>query len=883
MWGTMAAVSASPDVPSPQRDTSSGLIAGFRNWPRWGRWVTYLAVLLVLLLVAGLIAGIVVVRRPFPTVSGEIEVPGLKSEVEVIRDSHGIPQVYADDAEDLFYAQGFVHAQDRFFEMDFRRHVTSGRLSELLGKDALHTDMYIRAMGWRRVAEEELSLLSPETLDYLEAYSAGVNAYIDSNTPGQMALEYSVLALDGLDYTPEEWTPADSVAWLKAMSWDLRGNMEEEIQRAIMSVHHSKQEIAALFPPYPFARHQPIVDQGAVVDRVFEQDATAGDTRLPTRPGLPAGTVKALQRLDAGLKAMPDLVGKGQGIGSNGWVVDGEHSTTGQPILANDPHLGLSLPGIWHQMGLHCREVTAECPFDVAGFTFSGLPGVVIGHNQDIAWGFTNLGPDVTDLYLEKIDGKSYVYDGRKRPLEMRDETIEVAGEDEPFTFTVRSTRHGPLLSDVSPQLSTVGANAPVRTGAPERENGYAVALSWTALTPNRSADALFMIDRSRSWDEFRDAARQFASPSQNMVYADRQGHIGYQAPGLIPIRKSGRIGDYPAEGWLPENDWTGKYVPFDALPSVLDPDDGMVATANQAVVDKDYPYFLGDSWAYGYRSQRILDLLREKQKLSVEDMAEIQLDTRNGFAPTFVPYLMNVFMPSQYLAAGQRLLERWNYKQPADSAAAAYYNAVWRNTLAMTFHDQLQESVWPDGSDRWFEVMANLLEDPDNPWWDDADTETVVETRDDILFKAMAVSRDELVRRQARRASDWTWGHLHRMDLENQSLGQSDVGIVRRLFNRGGYEVGGGESIVDATGWTASKGYDVDWAPSMRMVVSMDDLDKSRWINLTGVSGHPFDSHYVDQTDLWVAGDTLPWYFSRERVAEAGEDTLKLVPARPE
>ncbi len=658
-------MSASPDAQTVQRDASSNPFVAFRSWPRWGRWATYVVVALVLLLVAGLVAGVTVVRRPFPTVSGEIEVPGLSAEAEVIRDGHGIPQVYADTAEDLFYAQGFVHAQDRFFEMDFRRHVTSGRLSELLGRDALQTDMYIRTMGWRRVAEQELSLLSPETLDYLKAYSAGVNAYIDSHEPGQMALEYSVLALNGLEYTPEEWTPADSVAWLKAMAWDLRGNMDEEIQRAIMSVRHSKREIATLYPSYPFDRHQPIVNQGAVVDRVFEQDAAAGETRLPTRPPLPAGTVKALEHINDGLKSMPDLMGKGQGIGSNGWVVDGEHSTTGKPILANDPHLGIALPGIWHQMGLHCREVSDACPFDVAGFTFSGMPGVVIGHNQDIAWGFTNLGPDVTDLYLEKVDGKTYEYDGKKRPLQMRDETIEVQGEDEPFTFTVRSTRHGPLLSDVSPQLSTVGANAPVEEGSPERGNGYAVALSWTALTPSRTADALFMIDRARSWDEFRGAAREFAAPSQNMVYADREGHIGYQAPGLIPIRKSGRVGDYPAEGWLPANDWTGSYVPFDALPSLLDPDDGMVATANQAVIDEDYPYFLGDSWAYGYRSQRIVDLLKRKQKLSVEDMAAIQLDNRNGFAPTFVPYLLDVFMPSQYLAAGQRLLESWNYRQP--------------------------------------------------------------------------------------------------------------------------------------------------------------------------------------------------------------------------
>ena len=274
-----------------------------------------------------------------------------------------------------------------------------------------------------------------------------------------------------------------------------------------------------------------------------------------------------------------------------------------------------------------------------------------------------------------------------------------------------------------------------------------------------------------------------------------------------------------------------------------------------------------------------MLDL---RARFSVDDMARMQLDNRNGFAPTFVPYLLDVFMPSQYLSAGQRLLERWDYQQHPDSAAAAYYNAVWRNTLELTFHDQLQESVWPDGGDRWFEVMRVLLADPDNSWWDNLDTETVVESRDEILFEAMSLARDELVRTQARRPGEWTWGHHHRMDLENQSLGQSDVGVVRWLLNRGGYQVGGGDSIVNATGWTAPAGYAVDWAPSMRMVVSLEDLDDSRWINLTGVSGHAFHGNYVDQTDLWVAGETLPWYFSRERLEETAEDTLTLVQAAP-
>jgi penicillin G amidase len=853
----------------------------FRSWPRAARWSAYVAVGVVLAIVAALVAGVVVVRRSFPQTSGEIAVPGLTSKVTVIRDDHGIPQIYADTSHDLFYAQGFVQAQDRFFEMDVRRHITAGRLSELLGRPALKTDMYIRTMGWRRVAAKELSMLKPETLSYLDAFSAGVNAYIHSHTPSQMSLEYSVLALNGLNYDPEDWTPLDSVSWLKAMAWDLRGNMDDEIARAIASAHHTKAEIAQLFPPYPYAQHRPIVDQGAVVDGVYEQNATSGGTRKPARPALNAQTLHALSDLDKGLKSMPQVLGHGDGIGSNGWVVDGAHSSTGEPILANDPHLAVSIPGIWYQMGLHCNKLSSACPFDVTGFTFSGLPGVVIGHNQQIAWGFTNLGPDVTDLYLEKLRGKDYVYGGKRTPLTTRDESIKIAGEKKPFTFTVRSTRHGPLLSDVSAQLSTVGANAPVEHGAPPRGNGYGVALAWTALTPKNTADALFELDKATNWDQFRAGARDFATPAQNMVYADRDGHIGYQAPGLIPIRKSGNTGDYPAQGWLPSDDWTGKYIPFDALPSVLDPKDGFVATANQAVVGKDYPYYLGDSWAYGYRSQRIVDLIEHKQKLSPQDMSSIQLDTRNGFAPTLVPYLLKIPMPSNFLAAGQRLLKQWNYTEPADSAAAAYYNAVWKDMLALTFHDQLQQTIWPDGGGRWFAVMGRLLREPNSTWWDNVDTSGVVETRNDILLQAMSDARDELVRRQARRAVDWTWGHQHQMNLENQTLGQSHIGLVRSLFNRGGYQVGGGGEIVDATAWKASSDtFDVTAAPSMRMVVSLADLDKSTWVNLTGASGHAFDSHYTDQTKLWVQGKTMSWPFSRASVEAAAHDTLTLVPS---
>jgi penicillin amidase len=816
------------------------------------------------------------VQRSFPSTDGELTLAGLDAEVRVLRDSAGVPQIYADTADDLFFAQGFVQAQDRFFEMDFRRHVTAGRLSELFGGQSLETDMFVRTLGWRRVAEQELELLSARTRRHLEAFSAGVNAYLADHEGAQLSLEYAVLSLNGLDYTAEPWTPVDSLSWLKAMAWDLRGNMEDEINRVIASTELSKRRVARLYPPYPYRRHAPIVEEGAVVDKVYEQVVRPGRAGMSGPASLPAGAVAQLAGLRAAARDLPALLGTGDGVGSNAWAVAGDRTSTGKPLLANDPHLDPSMPGVWYQMGLHCTTVSRRCPYDVAGFTFAGVPGVVIGHNHQIAWGFTNLEPDTTDLYLEKIRGESYRYDGRSVPLVTRRETFAVEGRDKPVTITVRSTRHGPLLSDVSDSIARIGAQAPVARDAAPGER-HAVALRWTALDPGRTADALFGIDRATSWLEFRRAVRHFEVPAQNLVYADRAGHIGYQAPGRIPIRRTGH-GNWPVPGWDPAYEWKN-YVPFAALPNVLDPAKGYVVTANQAVVGRSYPYHLGDSWDYGFRSQRINDLLRTDRNVTIDDMASIQQDTRNANAATLVPYLLDVSLESAFARQGQRVLDGWDFTQPASSSPAAYFNVVWANLLALTFHDQLPKAVWPEGGDRWMEVVRRLVRDPDNRWWDDVTTSDVRETRDDVLARAMVDARDELTMRQARNPASWTWGHLHTLELVNASLGTSGVGPVEWLFNRGPYELGGGSAVVNATSWKASEGYQVTVAPGMRMVVSLGDLDDSRWVNLTGASGHAFSDHYTDQTDLWATGQTLPWPYTPDAVATAAADTLVLHP----
>lgn len=835
---------------------------------------------MALVLIAGSVAAVWTVRRSMPQTEGAITVQGLSRPVTVIRDAAGIPQVYADSSDDLFFAQGYVQAQDRFFEMDFRRHVTSGRLTELFGRDALKTDMFVRTLGWRRVAVAELPLLSTDTRRYLESFSAGVNAYLSEHSGGELSLEYTVLDLNGLDYTPEPWTAADSLAWLKAMAWDLGSNIDDEIDRSVESVRLTRREIAELYPDYPYDDNQPIVTQGAVVDGVYEQAATGNDTRLPSRPPYSVEAARgALRNARTASASLDRLLGLGgDGIGSNAWAVSGEHTASGAPILANDPHLEATMPSVWYQMGLHCNEVSSECPFDVSGFTFAGLPGVVIGHNSSIAWGFTNLYADVEDLYLEDVvKGDRYRYDGRYRRLTTRHESFSIAGEDAPVTITVRESRHGPLISDVSHHLAKAGADAPGGRRAPRRDNGYAVALRWTALQPGRTADALFGIDLASNWDEFRQAARTFEAPSQNLVYADTAGHIGYQAAGLIPIRRAGD-GRWPVPGWDPAYEWNDDVIPFDALPNVLDPEDGYVVTANQPVTGEKYPYFLGSAFDYGYRAQRIRDLLEIHDELTVDDMAALQLDTFSALAEDLTPLLQSVSLRSNYYEAGQRALAHWDFHQDVDSAGAAYFNVVWRNLLTLTFDDDLPKGARPAGGSRWWAVMRTLVNQPTNDYWDDTHTLDVVETRDDIMLQALMDGRDELTMTLSRDAREWEWGRLHTLELRNESLG-SEGSPAAFLFNRGGFELSGGPAVINASSWDASDGYEATAVPSMRMVIPLDDLDGSRWITLTGASGHAFDDHYTDQTALWVDGKTLPWAFSREAVEAAGEKELTLVP----
>jgi penicillin amidase len=803
-------------------------------------------------------------RRPFPTASGEIVIEGLDAEVQIVRDEYGVPHIYATSAHDLFFAQGYVHAQDRFWQMDTWRHIGTGQLASMFGSEQVETDAFLRTMGWEELAADQYQKATSEGREALDGYAAGVNAYIGDRSPAELGFEYSVLELVNHDYTPEPWTVVDSIVWGKVMAWDLRGNMDSEIARALLLDDFTTEEVSLLYPAYP-------EDHPVIVGNSEPRVSGAGLNPTP---------VNALQTIGNTLYniALADGVtgGGGVGIGSNSWVISPQRSGTGSAILANDPHLGIRMPSIWYQASLHCAPKTDECPLDVTGFSFAGMPGIIIGHNDQIAWGFTNLGPDVMDLYIERVNPNNqfqYEVNGQWVDMEVRTETIIVAGGD-PEEVTVRATRHGPIISDDYEILEDFTDDS----GMPLPDD-YAVALRWTALDESPAiVDAALGLNLAQNFEQFRDALRLFEVPAQNIIYADVDGNIGYQAPGKIPIREKwdGRL---PVSGWTDEYEWAG-YIPFDELPSVLNPPEGYIATANNPVVDDSYPHLITTDWNYGDRAYRIVEMIEADTVIDLDDVAAMQFDSHNRHAGRLVPWLLDVNLSGEDATAvrAQELLAEWDLSNDVDSAGAAVFEAVWSNLLRLTFHDDLLEDLWPAGGSRWSLAVEGILAFPNLRFWDDRAT-AEVETRDDILkaaFLAGVAGVEDLL---GGSPDDWEWGALHGAVFRNETLGESGVGLIEGRFNRGPYPVGGGTDIVNAVGYYADEGYEVTWVPSMRMIVDLGDLENSVAIHTTGQSGHAYSSHYQDMLEPWASGAYLPMLWDRESVQAGADGTLILFP----
>jgi penicillin amidase len=796
-----------------------------------------LAVLIVGLVVCG--GGLWLVRRPWPRIEGTVQVGGLQAEVTIVRDGWGIPHIYAANPHDLFFAQGYVHAQDRFWQMEFWRRIGSGRLAEILGSSALESDRFIRTLGWHRTAAQELTMLDPEVRQVLEDYSAGVNAYISTHR-GQLGLEFTILGFTGVPFDPEPWTPLDTLTWAKVMSWDLGGNMDAELLRAHIAARLGTDAVGALVPPYP-------EDYPVIVPRPLAE-ATLGS--------VPAAAFET------------HTLGSGPGLGSNSWVIAGSRTETGTPLLADDPHLGIQMPSIWYEIGLHCRPAGPGCPYDVVGASFAGAPGVIIGHNRHIAWGVTNLGPDVQDLFIERVnpeDPNQYEYMGEWLDMEIVREEIAVAGAEEPVVVFARITRHGPIINDV--------------VGGTEDDwslGWHPLALSWTALQPGTLIHSVLLLDRARDWEEFREALSFWDVPSQNFVYADVEGNIGYQAPGRIPIRASGD-GSMPVPGWAGEHEWVD-YIPFDELPRAFNPPEGYIVTANNAVVGPNYPYSLSLDWDPGDRAQRIVELIEADPSISLADIQAFQGDSDVLWAREVLPRLAALSSDDPRTTQALDLLHDWDGSAARDSGAAALFEAFRVHLIDLTFADELGEQLLRRARGRVVVALPDLLSSPDAPWFDDTTTSRV-ETRDDILLQALEDAVAELSETLAADVAGWRWGDLHTATFESGSLGQCGIAPIEAMFNRGPVAVDGSLATVNNTAYSLSSPYAVTVVPSYRQVVDLGDFTHSVAMHTTGQSGHPYHRHYDDMIDPWRNIEYHPMLWTREDVEASAEGVLTLIP----
>lgn len=843
----------------------------------WRWWRRVILALIVLVLILGGVGAFTFVRwtqGPLPQHDGELRVVGLREPVEILRDDWGVPHIYASNAYDLFFAQGYTQAQDRWWQMEFYRATGNGRLQELTGKtdSLMGTDVFIRTVGWRRAAERSLAAMPPESLAHLQAFADGVNAYVNSRPLSELALEYNILGLTGVRFEIEPWQPVDTITWALVMSWNLSGNYTMERLRAHMLDTLGEAMTDDYMPPYPYGEKPTVVD---------EQDVPlTDDTLVYDTAGQPGRMTALAGNFD------PDsfMFSYQPGIGSNNWVVSGERSETGMPLLADDPHLGIGMPSIWYEIGLHCQPVSEACPFDVVGFAFTPSPAVIVGHNGRIAWGVTNVPWDTQDLYNIKINPENplqYEWNGSYRDMTVHEEVIRFGDSDETVTIQVRETHLGPIIND-----NSVALDGTVRGF----NNDDPQVLQWVPLQePVTLFDSLVRLNQAQNWAEFREALRYWNVPSQNIVYADVEGNIGYQTPGQVPIRVEGHSGTLPVDGTTDAYEWQG-YVPYDELPRIFNPARNYIASANQALVPlsyydqltqnlaihEDYQFGYLD-WDYGYRGQRIVNLLEATEKHSIESFQQIHGDNKFIMAEEMTPYLRDLALEGDLADMRDWMLD-WDYQLHMDSPQAAFFVVFWARLANNLFTDQLDDVV-PDGRDRNMWATVRLLEDPDNVWWDNVNTDAV-ETRDDILRQSLENANNALRDALGDDREAWRWGELHTATFVNNPLGLSGISIIEDMVNRGPVATSGGPAIVNATSWNIGTGnFDVIALPSMRMIVDMGNLDNSVSMHTTGQSAHPFSPHYDNMIDPWRNIAYHPMLWSRQTVEAAAVTTLRLLP----
>ncbi|MGQ9840610.1 MAG: penicillin acylase family protein [Anaerolineae bacterium] len=781
----------------------------------WKALRVMLVVLLVLVLLTPA-AGWLFLRRSLPQTTGTTRLAGLTGPVEVVRDPNGIPYIYARSDRDAFFALGYVHAQDRLWQMEMQRRIGADRLSEILGESTVKTDQFLRTLGVYRAAQAAWPGLSAEAQAALQAYADGVNAFLAGGHP--LPPEFVILG-----FKPEPWQPADSLVWAKMMAWNLGDTYSRDIYRAQLTAALGPERAGQLLPGYP---------AGAPI--ILPADATAS----------------GLQEIETILRDRFGL--GGEHIGSNNWVVSGARTASGKPLLANDPHLGAQIPSIWYLASIQGDRIHA------VGATLPGLPAIVIGHNADIAWGVTNLGPDVQDLFVERVNPANpnqVEVNGQWVDMTIVAEEIKVKGQEKPIRWAARATRHGPLISDVTSQ------------------RGQALALRWPSLDPgDTTIEAFLGINYARNWDDFTAALRQYVAPSQNFVYADRAGNIGYYGPGRIPIRAKGD-GSVPVPGWNDEYAWTG-WIPFEELPHAYNPKDGYIVTANHRVTPDDYPYFITHDWAAPYRAQRIIELLTAKSGLTPDDFARIQADQRSAQALELLPVLLSVQPETDAQRRALDLLRSWDGVLSADSAAAAIYEAWYAhlNTVLLgddvggTLADTLLTGHNPI-------LLAAILGDGNGIWCDDV----LTPEREDCHASARVALEEalkDLTERMGKDMAQWRWGNIHRTQFPHNPFSQ--VEPLKRFFHRS-IKTGGDMFTVNPSPYKLAARYDANWVPSYRQIVDLADWENSRFMHTTGQSGHPLSDHYADLIPRWRAVTYVPMHWDRGQVQAAA--TLMLQP----
>ncbi len=785
-----------------------------------------LLLITVLIVVAVLaVVGVWLVRRAWPDVSGTLSVEGLKQPVRIIRDNFGIPSIYAQNDYDLLFAQGYVHAQDRLWQMEFNRIVMRGELSTIFGKAVLDSDRYMRTLGLLRASERDWGLANPETRSCIEAYSAGVNAFIDSHH-GRFPIEFLILRV-----SPARWTPVDSILWGKMMALSMSQNHGVEIQRAKLVAKVGTEAAQQLLPPYPG-------DAAVIIpteSRSYEEFQKAVSER-------PATVTRLLGDLD-------------QPWGSNSWVIAGSKTESGKPILGNDTHLGLQMPSIWYENGLHGGS------YDCIGYSLPGAPLIIIGHNRRIAWGISNMCSDVQDLYIEKLNDKAnptqYQVKDQWQNLQVVEEKIRVKGNPD-IDEKIMLTRHGPIIN-----------------GIYDLADSPPMALRWTALEGGHLFEAVDALDRAGSWAEFRQALSKWDSPSMNFVYADVDGNIGYQATGKIPIRSANHKGLVPVPGDTDQYEWLG-FIPFEDVPSVFNPTTGFIVAANNKVVPDSYPYRLAYDYGDPYRATRLTQLITAGGKVNMMAAEKIQAETYSLPAQSLRPYLLAITPENDLQKKAMEQVKSWDLRFTVDSVGACIYYTWYWCLVPNIISDELGEDLKDFRAAPT--MLIPLMSQPNSPWFDDHKT-AKVETRDDIVRKSFVDALDWLAQHRGPDMTQWTWGRLHTVMFAHQPLGRTGIGIVDRIFNSKRVPLPGEAYSVNSTNASKTRPFVVNFGVSQRLLVDLSDIENSESINSTGQSGLVFHCHREDQIPLWSAVKYHPLAFSKEKVEAQAESVLTLTP----